>query len=287
MNVCAVTMVYRDYWALSQWYKHYCHMLGGHALYIVAHGPDPKIQQICPEANVIVIPRDVSEDFDRKRSIFLNKFQSALLEVNDWVIRVDADELIVIDPGVHSNIFSFLNEQKDPVLFALGLEVGELVDDAEIPVEASVFDHRKSATFSGHYSKACIICKSTHLIRHGVQVKKSAIDAFQFNLPKGLYLAHLKYANKRALLHANLHRRAIANGPGQGLPGKAWREADKEAVQFYRRFELLPEFPWEKVRDDAFRMLSGSEKRNPNDGVIKVRQLKFSVRTLLPDWFGS
>ena len=41
MKICALTMVYRDYWALRQWYRHYGDLVGAQNLYIVAHGPDP------------------------------------------------------------------------------------------------------------------------------------------------------------------------------------------------------------------------------------------------------
>ena len=52
MNICAITMVYKDYWALSQWYAHYGRMLGFDNLYIVAHGADAKIASLCPRATV-------------------------------------------------------------------------------------------------------------------------------------------------------------------------------------------------------------------------------------------
>ena len=63
MKICAITMVYRDYWALSQWYAHYGRLVGFDNLYVVAHGADPEIAQICPRASVITVPRDSLEGF--------------------------------------------------------------------------------------------------------------------------------------------------------------------------------------------------------------------------------
>ena len=58
MNICAITMVYKDYWALSQWYLHYGRLVGFDNLYVVAHGADPEIARLCPRATVITVPRE-------------------------------------------------------------------------------------------------------------------------------------------------------------------------------------------------------------------------------------
>jgi len=78
MKICAITMVYRDYWALSQWYAHYSRHLGSDHLYIVAHGHDPKISELCPRANVVTVPRDDLAGFDRVRGHLLNGLQDGL-----------------------------------------------------------------------------------------------------------------------------------------------------------------------------------------------------------------
>ena len=70
MKICAVTMVYRDHWALSQWYRHHARLLGVENLYVVAHGADPEIARLCPGASVITIPRDDLSSFDRTRARF-------------------------------------------------------------------------------------------------------------------------------------------------------------------------------------------------------------------------
>ena len=91
MRISAITMVYRDYWALSQWYAHYSRHLGSEHLYIVAHGHDPRVSELCPRANVVTVPRDDLSGFDRVRGHLLNGLQDGLGAIYDWVIRTDGE----------------------------------------------------------------------------------------------------------------------------------------------------------------------------------------------------
>ena len=99
MKICAITMVYKDYWALSQWYVHYGRLVGYDNLFIVAHGRDAQIAKLCPLASIVTVPRDTLDGFDRRRGQMLNSFQDGLALSYDWVIRTDADELICFDPS--------------------------------------------------------------------------------------------------------------------------------------------------------------------------------------------
>ena len=287
MKVCAVTMVYRDYWALSQWYRHYGKQLGEQNLFIIAHGDDPKVQRICPQASVITIAREKLDGFDWVRGQFLNKFQASLLELYDWVIRTDADELICLDPEQHTSFSTFFANQASTAVFALGLDLAERADDTPLKESANVFDYRDLALFSGHYSKAFAVRKPENLVRHGVQVRPRQARWFQFNMPEGAYLVHLKYANRHALAEANKHRSETANRPGKGLPGMAWRKADEYAKQFFDRIESLPSSSWEEARDEAIGRLRDDAKRDTKIGLVRARQLKFKKCTSLPSWFQS
>ena len=58
MKICALTMVYRDYWALSRWYAHHGHELGSENLIVVRMGPALGRQPAIPGYDV---PRLVNE----------------------------------------------------------------------------------------------------------------------------------------------------------------------------------------------------------------------------------
>lgn len=283
MKICALTMVYKDYWALGAWYRHYAQLLGADALYIVAHGADPKVQQICPGASVWTIPRDDLSYFDRKRAKLLNAFQAGLLSSYDWVIRTDVDELICTDPGVGSLQQIFAAAGRVPVLTALGLDLVEQASDGCL--SEGLWSSRKNASFTGHYSKSFAHSRPVNLTLHGTKVRPQKLPGFPFVMPEGVYLVHLKYANLNALEQVNADRITISTASDEGLPGAGWREADTDAAQFLTRFEAKPVLPWHKARAKAFRALSSDPTRSERLGVVKTRALKFPFRTTLPDWF--
>lgn len=283
MKICAITMVYRDHWALSQWYGHYARHLGPRNLYIVAHGPDPVLRTLCPRANVVTVPRDRLDGFDGMRDRVLNGFQAGLSAVYDWVIRTDADELVCLDPEVYPGFADLLAAQDRDAVFALGLNIAERPGDAPLKDGAPALPARPWAVFSGHYSKAWAVRKGLPLLRHGVALRKRALAELPLNLPRGVYLAHLKYASRAALKVANHHRREIATSEARGLPGSAWRNPKLAERKFYDGFEALPEQPWAVCEAAAFDQITADPMRDLDKGVIRARNIRFDARTTLPD----
>lgn len=265
-------MVYRDYWAFGIWLAHYGAMVGERNLYVVAHGHDPKLIEMAGEANVITIPRDTLEAFDSRRSRVLNGLQASLSNVFDWVIRTDVDELIAVDPEVHNSVPEALAKCGRDAVFALGCDL-------------VAHDGGHSVVFTGHYSKAFAVTDDVRLFRHGVKVRQRLVSRYPFQMPRGIYLVHLKYANMDALLASNDHRRVVANGEEKGLPGRAWAEADARADLFLRKVAALPQVEWREARDTAFDALASDPMRDVSQSVIRARSLRFSVRCLAPGWF--
>lgn len=286
MKIGAITMVYRDYWALSQWYAHYSRQIGSDNLFIVAHGHDSKISEICPKAEVITVPRDDLTGFDKRRNAMLNSMQREMSEYYDWVIRTDADELVCLDPTVFRSFDELLSNRSSHALFALGMNIAERPDDPELVGNENVFSKRSLALLSGHYSKAWVGRNGFGLDMHGVQVAPEQLQTFEYDLPKGVYLAHLKYANIAALAEANRHRREIAKGAEKGLPGTAWSKADRISKQFFAKAEAYPEVEWDKAVSDAHAVQSVNPNRMKSN-IVRGRFNAFKFKTTLPDWFGS
>ncbi len=288
MKICAITMVYRDYWALSQWYAHYSRHLGSDHLYIVAHGHDPKISELCPRANVVTVPRDDLAGFDRVRGHLFNGLQDGLSAIYDWVIRTDADELICLDPERYADFTElFASRKRATALFALGMNLAGADSEIALANEDRVLRHRRQAHFSGHYSKAWAVRRGTHLVRHGVQAAAENLQDVPFVLPKGVYLVHLKYANGSALIDANRHRTMIGNGDGKGLPGKAWAKADQTAASFFDAFHDLNDLEWPIAERRAYLRIKRDPVRDYKLNVLRARSVKFPFRTTLPKWFES
>ena len=285
MKICALTMAYKDHWALSQWFRHYSQHLGAENLYIVSHGADPRIQEICPGASVLTIPRDRLQGFDHWRGRMLNGFQQGLLEIYDWVIRSDADELICLDPNRWNSLPEMLEVQEAPALFALGCNLFDFASTAPSSPQESVFARTRAAVFTGHYSKAWITRWPFGFRRHGIQLRPARLADFPFIMPRGVYLAHLKFADAAALTAMTEVRQEVGNAKGPGLPGKAWQQADQEAVDKIAEAGALPCLPWPEAEEKAWSQLQ-LPVRDEDKSILRAKSLRFAFRTRLPDWFG-
>ncbi|MBP0482043.1 glycosyltransferase family 2 protein [Sagittula salina] len=284
MKIAAMTMVYRHYWALSRWYAHHAAQLGAENLFVLSHGPDPEIGRICPGARISVVPRDGFDYFDRMRAELMDRVHADLARDYDWVLRSDADELVCFDPEIWPSLPAALEAQRVPVVTALGFDLVEQPGDAALGA-GTVFSQRRAVGFSGHYSKAVAARRAIPFHLHGVRVARRRLAGFPFHMPRGLYLAHLKYANTETLGRGNAIRMAVARGPGVGLPGAGWAEADADADAFYRRFAEKEDLSWEEAEAHAWRTLSIKPKRNERFSVVKTRALKLPYRTSLPARF--
>lgn len=284
--IAAITMVYRDYWALAQWYTHYSRHIGPSNLYIVAHGSDPKIAEICPKASIITVPRNDLSRFDGRRGEMLNAFQNGLLASYDWVIRTDVDELMCLDPAHYKTFGALFSQHKTPkALFSLGIEIFEDIKDSPLSDDGFVLKTRKSARFSGHYSKAWAVRERVDLVRHGVKTLSRRMANFEFTLPKGVYLLHLKYANSKALEISDNHRALVANGSEKGLPGNAWRDAKTKSDKMLRTSRACPHQPWEDAMAEAYNALAKDPLRGGEKNIVRARSIRFETRTSLPEWF--
>lgn len=284
MKICALTMVYRDHWALSRWFAHHAALLGAENLFIVAHGADAAIARIAPGASILTVPRDDLSAFDRRRASMLDGFHTGLAQVYDWVIRTDADELVCFDPDRHDSLYALFAVQQDPVLTALGFDVVEIPGDPTLR-DGAVLGQRRNIGFSGHYSKAVAARRPVSFVLHGTRVAARRVETFPFCMPRGLYLAHLKYASGAALEKATRIRMQVGNMSAKGVPGPGWKEAEADAARFHDAFAAKPCRDWQEAETAAYETLSVKPTRNADRNLVKARGLKLPVRTVLPDRF--
>lgn len=286
LKICALTMVYRDYWALSRWYAHHGAELGAQNLFVVNHGDDPKIAEICPGAHVIAVERDDLSHFDRVRGKVLDEMHAILARDYDWVIRTDADEIVLYDPDRHDSLASVFAAQTAPVVTALGFDIVEVARNRPM-TRGPVCGQRRNVIFSGHYSKAVASQEPQKFRLHGIEVAPEALEDFGFHMPRGLYLGHLKYANLDVLAQTNEVRQQVVEEAKAGKPGKAWAEPDEEAKEFLEGFAGLVVRPWEKAESKAYNRLSTEPARLERFSVVRARKFKPTHRTKLPDRFAE
>ena len=285
MKICAITMVYRDYWALAQWYRYYGKHLGPRNLYVVSHGYDPEIANICPEASIITIPRDELKNFDRVRLKLINALQSGLNNLYDWVIQTDADELVCFDPDTYGSFAEMFKTTKAPALFALGLNLAEVEGDVPLKPEDSALAHRNVACVTGNYSKAWAVRKAIPLRWHGVFCGYRKTDDFPFEMPDGVFFVHLKHANIEALSAANEVRQSVADSVGEDWSVNGWANPDLHAKRFFRKMAAAKELPWKEAVALGYEQIRDNPVRDPKRGIVKPPFINYVCRTVLPEWF--
>lgn len=287
MKIAALTMVYRDYWALNQWFRHFSAHLGSENLYVIAHGPDPRIAEICPGASIITIPREKLKHFDRVRFRLINAIQAGLNNIYDWVIQTDADELICFNPSRYSSFSDLMAQANAPVLFALGLNLAETAVDEPIPVGENVFRYRSVACVTGNYSKAWGVSNGMPLRWHGVFCGYKRTQRFPFEMPDDVFLVHLKHASRLALEDSNAVRRSVAETVGEDWNVPGWAEADFHAARFFRKLAKAEYLPWEDALDRGYERIRDHPVRDPERGIVKPPFVNYVCRTDLPQWFAK
>ena len=193
MRIAAVTMVYQGYGTLKRWCAHYGELVGEENLYIVSHGDDPVHRQIASRSNVIGIPRTGLERFDRDRHTALNNLASFLETYVDVVMRVDVDELVFVDPDLHSDLSSCLSSVEGDAWFGLGLNVYAKLDDEPLDLTRRYSEQRQLSVVDPMYSKAVAGRNGMFIGFHGAKDPVNN-DSSRMVLPRGLYLAHVRHA---------------------------------------------------------------------------------------------
>ena len=285
MKICAITMVYRDYWALAQWYRHYGGHLGPRNLYVISHGHDPEIATICPEASIITIPRDELKHFDRVRLRVINSIQAGLNNLYDWVIQTDADELVCLNPDTYSSFPAFFEQTSAPAIFGLGLNLAEVEGDSPLLPSANVMAHRNIACVTGNYSKAWAVRQDIPLRFHGVFCGYKKTEDFPYEMPDDVFFVHIKHANSDALKTTNAVRKSVADTVGEDWNVNGWANPDRHAKRFFRKLAAAEELPWQQAIALGYEQIRDNPVRDAKRGLVKPPFINYVCRTILPDWF--
>lgn len=255
-TAAAVTMVKGDYFFLSKWVAYYGGLFGRKSCYVIAHGEDPKIEDIASGCNVITIPFEPNPSFDVIRWRLLNAQTQALINYYKHVIVGDVDELVVIDPDISGNLHEYLSGVRTgQVLTPIGLEITHLPNEEKDGVEGPILGPRRFARHVASYSKPCVVSATTKLSRGGHFAKTG-----KFNSPDGLFLFHLKYSDFTQYAEAMDRRNAFTASTGAGFReasvGRHWFEGFRgDDAEIFKAFHNLERKPFEfsglrqKMRD--------------------------------------
>ncbi len=288
-KVAALTMVYKDHWFLEKWLDHYAAHLGRDNLYVLSHGRDSRIDQLCRGANLSVLPRTGPvPDFDRKKADVLNTYIELLHDGYDAVIAADVDELVAADPAASDLPFAkfiLASGAGKAAINCLAWELRPTVEDAPFDPALGTLQQRPHALCPALYCKPAISFRPIRLMpgQHGS-------DA-DLNLNRDFLLFHLRYANEAVFQSGQAERNAMAEAAlamGEAAKlGSHWAAQADDLIRdaMVSRAEATADY--DEVARKAVRFMSANAAWDNRRGHMRFpflpRRLKAPVR--LPDRF--
>jgi len=196
VKIAVLTMVKQSYNVLEYWLKHYGAAVGHENLYVISHGNDPHHKTMAQGAQVIGIPEGDMSRFEGQRHAFMSQFITGLTQYYDVVIKTDADEILFCDPDLYSGFGDCFAQHPDAdAMFGVGFEVLHMADEAALDWTQLISAQRRVGMTDWMLSKAFATRGRAQLKFHGVAIRAD-LDALTLQMPKGLYMAHLKYADQ-------------------------------------------------------------------------------------------
>jgi hypothetical protein len=210
-RAAAVTMVRGDAFFLRRWVDYYGGLLGRENLFVFAHGNDPEVRRIAAGASVLGLPYDPTRyRFDRRRWQMLGDFTSGLLRYYNWVLCGDVDEIVVADPEVAPDPFSYLDalpaKSVPKVTCPLGIEIvhNPALEPEPLDEGAAILSRRRLFRLNSNYSKPSLTRVPIQFSPggHSCNVDERTVDPH-------LYLVHLRFVSHDLTLARLSERQAM------------------------------------------------------------------------------
>lgn len=198
-RIAAITMVRNDDFYLRKWVEYYGAQLGRENLYIFFDGEDQTIGDFCEGTHASLHAKIGTQvvSAEKGRLRFLSEQASQLLSDGyDYVIGVDADEFIVVDPKLGKTLAEYLEGSGIRTsLSALGLDFGQKIgEEADIEEGRPFLQQRHYAQIGTRYTKPSIIGRPC-IWGSGFH----RIKGHNFHIGKDLYLLHFGYFDQKRI----------------------------------------------------------------------------------------
>jgi hypothetical protein len=223
-TVLVMTMVRDEGEMLPRWLRHYGAQVGMDNLVVLDdNSVDGSTDNL--DCTVHRLPELPGAGYEHARMSLLSGLAAGFLAAYDFVVFVDADEFLIPDPDLHPDLPSFLATRRDRAVIApLGLNVVH-VHPVEPPLVADepVLGQRRFAKFTP------LMCKpSIKQVPAGWRRASHGIEA-PFEVDDELFMLHLKFADRDALLRVAAHRRALVLADGRAYES-SWSKSAEEVV---------------------------------------------------------
>ena len=147
---------------LDKWISHHAEIAEGREnLIIVSHGIDPRNEEIATGCSLIKIPFEPEDgNFEHKRRELFFGLNRSMIGYYQYVINLDCDEFITIDPRTKMDLFSYLESVKfsGRILSPAGVEIAHKPSEEPEPLDFDqpILRQRRHAILNGIYCKPCI-----------------------------------------------------------------------------------------------------------------------------------
>jgi glycosyltransferase involved in cell wall biosynthesis len=138
--LAVVTMTYNEKALLPVWLEHYKRQIGLEHCYVIDHGSDDGSTENI-DASLIRLPRTPMDESARAQTVC--DFCASLFIGYKRVLFTDADELVVPDPAISSNLGSYAADHNLPhVVTMFGVDVLHVAEESAIDFKAPISHQR-------------------------------------------------------------------------------------------------------------------------------------------------
>ena len=155
-RVAVVTDAVSNDFIFPTWYRYYGRLFGATNIFVVTYAGLAPLFREFTLGGLIELPVGYEDEI---RRMVISRFVSSLLPCYDAVIRVDADEFLVVDPRHAASLAEFVGKLDVPYMTARGFDVTQMLDEPPLPKqpEAPILKDRAFAYPNTALNKTCIV----------------------------------------------------------------------------------------------------------------------------------
>jgi|GEM_PF-2269373 hypothetical protein len=263
-RIAALTHVREDAFFTDIWIRHYSGLVGRENLHIMLDGTDwtPTVDLSGISTSIMTGFKGDQNKDDRRVMKFEDRMVEKLLETYDYVIRTDADELVMPDPGTNLTIADVARESDEfGTRYVSGLDlVQNMTCEGPLTDTQPILSQRRYGVISKWYMKPMIFSRLLPL-NQGSHIARGVPPIVSENI----FMFHLTAVDKALTEKRYAWRHGIND------------DFQKHQVHHFAKFDAIEQCENLMDMDEAFRY--ARVEFQDRNGRIGNRPQNFSDRT--------